>query len=102
MFIGRETELDFFEKRYAEEKGQLIVLYGRRRVGKTETLREFCKISPMSFFPVRRLQTRYSSQNFQSRYYGKIFRPDNIFQNLQIGKKPFVRYLTCLMATEKN
>ena len=50
MFIGRETELDFFEKRYAEEKGQLIVLYGRRRVGKTETLREFCKDKPHVFF----------------------------------------------------
>ena len=88
MFIGRETELDFFEKRYAEEKGQLIVLYGRRRSGKQKHSGSSAKISPMSFFPVRRLQTRYSSQNFQSRYYGKIFRPDNIFQNLQIGKKP--------------
>lgn len=50
MFIGRETELKFFEDRYAEKKGQLIVLYGRRRVGKTETLREFCKDKPHIFF----------------------------------------------------
>ena len=50
MFIGREAELDFLEKRYNEKKGQLIVLYGRRRVGKTETLREFCKGKPHVFF----------------------------------------------------
>lgn len=43
MFIGRETELLFLDERYQAEGGQLIILYGRRRVGKTETLRECCK-----------------------------------------------------------
>ena len=50
MFIGREAELSFLENKYQEEKGQLIVLYGRRRVGKTETLREFCKDKPHVFY----------------------------------------------------
>ena len=36
--------------KYEENKGQLIVLYGRRRVGKTETLREFCKGKSHIFF----------------------------------------------------
>lgn len=49
MFIGREAELQFLENKYEEQKGQLIVLYGRRRVGKTETLREFCKGKPHVF-----------------------------------------------------
>ena len=43
MFIGRQAELKFLNDKYKESNGQLIVLYGRRRVGKTETLREFCK-----------------------------------------------------------
>ena len=50
MFIGRETELHFLHERYQAEGGQLIVLYGRRRVGKTETLREFCKGKPHVFY----------------------------------------------------
>ncbi len=50
MFIGRETELRFLEERYQEDRGQLVVLYGRRRVGKTETLREFCKDKPHVFY----------------------------------------------------
>ncbi|MCM1468772.1 MAG: ATP-binding protein [Alistipes sp.] len=50
MFIGRETELRFLNDKYKEKKGQLIVLYGRRRVGKTETLREFCKGKRHIFF----------------------------------------------------
>ena len=43
MFIGREKELQFLNDRYRSNKAELIVLYGRRRVGKTETLKEFCK-----------------------------------------------------------
>ena len=50
MFIGREKELKFLQDKYAEKKGQLIVLYGRRRIGKTETLREFCKHKPHIFY----------------------------------------------------
>ena len=41
MFIGREAELQFLEDKYHQKGGQLIALYGRRRVGKTETLRQF-------------------------------------------------------------
>lgn len=50
MFIGRKSELDFLESKYQTDNGQLIVLYGRRRVGKTETLREFCKDKEHVFY----------------------------------------------------
>ena len=43
MFIGRHDELQFLNEKYNAAGGQLIVLYGRRRVGKTETLRKFCE-----------------------------------------------------------
>lgn len=50
MFLGRQEELNFFEERYRQAGGQLIVVYGRRRVGKTETLRQFCKGKPHVFY----------------------------------------------------
>ncbi len=50
MFIGREYELDFLNERYASNHAELIVLYGRRRVGKTELLTEFCKGKKHIFF----------------------------------------------------
>ena len=50
MFIGREAELKFLKDKYEAQGGQLIVLYGRRRVGKTETLKEFCKDKPHVFY----------------------------------------------------
>lgn len=64
MFIGREAELRFLEDKYSAEKGQLIVLYGRRRVGKTETLREFCKGKPHVFFSCTQTTDRVQLAKF--------------------------------------
>jgi len=43
MFINRETDLDFLEGRYKSNKAELIIIYGRRRVGKTRLLQEFVR-----------------------------------------------------------
>lgn len=45
--------MQFLENKYKASGGQLIVLYGRRRVGKTETLRKFCEGKPHVFFACR-------------------------------------------------
>lgn len=50
MFLGRNEELQFFEDRYVAKEGQLLVVYGRRRIGKTETLRKFCEGKPHVFY----------------------------------------------------
>ena len=50
MFIGRQAELQFLEEKYNTGGGQLIVIYGRRRIGKTETLRRFCEGKEHVFF----------------------------------------------------
>ena len=50
MFINRYEELARLEERYTSDKAELFVLYGRRRVGKTELLREFCRSKPNLFF----------------------------------------------------
>ena len=64
MFIGREAELKFLNDRYTADGGQLIVLYGRRRVGKTETLREFCKGKPHVFFSCTQSTDKAQLRNF--------------------------------------
>ena len=50
MFIGRETELAYLETLYASGRAELFILYGRRRVGKTELLRAFCAGKAHIFF----------------------------------------------------
>ena len=43
MFIGRERELNTLKRMYASENFQMLILYGRRRIGKTTLLNEFSK-----------------------------------------------------------
>lgn len=42
MFLGRDRELAFLDELHASTRPELFVLYGRRRVGKTELLQQFC------------------------------------------------------------
>ncbi len=64
MFIGRDNELKFLEDKYNERGGQLLVVYGRRRVGKTETLREFCKDKEHFFFVCTQSSDKNQLQKF--------------------------------------
>lgn len=43
MFLGRDSELSFLEELHGSGRPELFVLYGRRRVGKTELLQQFCQ-----------------------------------------------------------
>jgi len=49
QFYCREDELRKLNKRYAGDKFECIVIYGRRRVGKTALINEFCKDKPTIF-----------------------------------------------------
>ena len=50
MFLGRNNEIEQMNKRYQKGKFECIVMYGRRRVGKTALINEFCKDKPTIFF----------------------------------------------------
>ncbi len=41
MIIGRVKEKKRLDKAYRSEEGEFIVVYGRRRVGKTYLIREY-------------------------------------------------------------
>jgi AAA+ ATPase superfamily predicted ATPase len=41
IFINRKDELKFLEERFEKGKPELIVLYGRRRIGKTFLIKKF-------------------------------------------------------------
>ena len=49
-FYCREEELKKLNKRYCGGKFECIIIYGRRRVGKTALINEFCKDKPTVFF----------------------------------------------------
>ena len=48
-FIGRQSELQTLEQEYRRDGG-FVVIYGRRRVGKTRLIKEFIKDKPAVYF----------------------------------------------------
>lgn len=49
-FIDRVRELEFLNNAYRENKSHFIVIYGKRRVGKTELVKQFFKDLPHIYF----------------------------------------------------
>ena len=50
MFYCREEELRLMNRRFEKGRFECIVIYGRRRVGKTALINEFCKDKPTIYF----------------------------------------------------
>ncbi len=70
MFINRKTELDLLDQRYRSNQAELFVLYGRRRVGKTELLRAFCADKPHVFFIATLSSDSEQLATFSQQVYG--------------------------------
>ena len=63
MFIGREQELKKLNRMYRSDKLEVAVIYGRRRVGKTTLINEFCKDKRAIFFAA---QESSADQNLET------------------------------------
>lgn len=55
-FINREQELKALEKFWNEGTSQLIIIYGKRRVGKTELIKRFINSKLSIYFLARRIR----------------------------------------------
>lgn len=64
MFIGRTRELEFLNDCYRSQKAELVVVYGRRRIGKTELLKEFCKDKANIFYTCREFTDNVQLKSF--------------------------------------
>ena len=70
MFIDRKTELELLGQRYRSNQAELFVLYGRRRVGKTELLHAFCADKPHIFFIATLSSDSEQLATFSQQVYG--------------------------------
>lgn len=50
MFVGREKELHSLNRHYDSDKFECAIIYGRRRIGKTELISEFTKDKSAIFY----------------------------------------------------
>lgn len=66
MFVGREDELSAMERMYSKDGFQMLVLYGRRRVGKTTLVEQFAKGKPTLFFTAKEQNPTLNLREFSN------------------------------------
>ena len=89
-FIDRESELEFLRERYNSEKPELIILYGRRRIGKTYLLQKF--LSEVGGIYLLAEESETILEDFSERlatYFSDSFLQENPLQN----RRAFFTYL---------
>ena len=64
MFIGRERELATLNKLYASDKFEFVVIYGRRRVGKTALISQFIDDKNAIYFMGVESNAKQNLENF--------------------------------------
>lgn len=69
MFVGRERELAELERLYARGGFQMVVLYGRRRVGKTALAARFAQGKPTLSYTAKVQSDALNLADFSARCY---------------------------------
>lgn len=64
MMIGRIQEMNQLERMYASVRFEFMVMYGRRRIGKTTILQEFSKTHKTIFFSAQEKNDALNLQDF--------------------------------------
>lgn len=86
MFIGRERELDTLNKLYNEDKFQCVIIWGRRRVGKTTLINEFIKDKDCIYFTGIESTMKENLENFSrsiADYLGFDYNNAPVYSNFQ-------------------
>lgn len=81
-FVNRTSELAFLNDQYKNQSAALVVIYGRRRVGKTALIRNFIKDKPFVYF----LATEESEQRNMANLQEQIvdFTGDELLAQVQV------------------
>jgi len=66
MFIGRERELLSLSKLYNSDKFEFVVIYGRRRVGKTALINQFIRDKRAIYFMGVESNNKQNLENFSA------------------------------------
>lgn len=64
MFVGRKQELKELDRCYQSDRFEFIVLYGRRRIGKTALITTFIQGKPAVYFMGVESNARQNLENF--------------------------------------
>ena len=79
MFVGRLKELEALDTMWEQSTFQMMVLFGRRRVGKTALLDEFSKDKNTLYFTARQQTTQNNLRDFSHAIQRFFHLPEGIF-----------------------
>jgi len=81
VFVDRESELSLLEDAFSKRGSSFVVVYGRRRIGKTTLIREFTRSKDSLYFLATEEGAEQNLEYFQHMAYEKtglnILRPEN-------------------------
>jgi len=69
MFFGRIKELETLENLYKKRGFEMLVLYGRRRIGKTTLISQFIRGKPAIFFSAQEANDKLNLEMFSKLLY---------------------------------
>ena len=72
MFFGRNQELDKLNQMYESNNFEFAIIYGRRRVGITALIKEFCKNKKSIYFLSREATIEINLKNFSKDVYSTL------------------------------
>lgn len=82
-FINRKDELQFLEDRYGHEGFDFIILYGRRRIGKTELIKNFVKDKPHIYMLCNKAGTNANIKKFKQEIAKFLGEPEIASENIE-------------------
>lgn len=99
MFIGRERELTSLNRLYTSDQFEFVVIYGRRRVGKTALINQFIKGRKSIYFMGVESNAKQNLENFSKNImeFGTGIRMETSFVSFQAA----LEYVFTLSRTER-
>ena len=85
MFVGRERELESLNKLYTSDRFEFVVIYGRRRVGKTALINQFISDKSAIYFMGVESNAKQNLENFSQNIleFGTGIQADTAFVSFQ-------------------
>ncbi|MCD6464331.1 ATP-binding protein [Candidatus Woesearchaeota archaeon] len=92
-FIDREEELDILENEFERDSASFIVIYGRRRIGKTRLIEEFIKHKPGYIYYLASDEAEVLQIKELQQHVARFFRDDFLYNQDIHDWKLFFSYL---------
>ncbi|WPX07862.1 ATP-binding protein [Anaerocellum danielii] len=99
-FVDREVELQFLESQFSQNGPALVVIYGRRRVGKTALIKQFIKNKKAIYFLATEEVESQNINNFKS-LVAKFFNNSLLEKIQNITWEEIFEFITANIESEK-